>query len=278
MFAVKRVSNIVPIRLFKAYSTNSKIIDVTHEDDTGITTISMARQPVNGLNKELLNALTTSLLDAQKNRPKGVILTSALPAIFSAGLDLLELYNRTENQLSEFWQALQDTWLTLYSLEVPVAAAINGACPAGGCMLALSTEYRVLVEGKHTMGLNETRLGITVPKMFKDLYIDVIGYRKAEIACLRGSLFPPKEALQIGLVDELATDKTEAVNKCQKYIEEFKNIPALGRSKTKLLLRESNLRWMKENREKDIEDFVTFAQSPTVQAALKFYIESLKRK
>ncbi|XP_076279684.1 enoyl-CoA delta isomerase 1, mitochondrial isoform X4 [Lasioglossum baleicum] len=155
---------------------------------------------------------------------------------------------------------------------------IQGACPAGGCMLALSTEYRVLVEGKHTMGLNETRLGITVPKMFKDLYIDVIGYRKAEIACLRGSLFPPKEALQIGLVDELATDKTEAVNKCQKYIEEFKNIPALGRSKTKLLLRESNLRWMKENREKDIEDFVTFAQSPTVQAALKFYIESLKRK
>lgn len=278
MFSVKRVSNIVPIRLFKAYSTNSKFIDTTHEDGTGITTISMARQPVNGLNKELLNALQTSLLDAQKNRSKGIILTSALPTIFSAGLDLLELYNRTENQLIEFWQALQNTWLTLYSLEVPVAAAINGACPAGGCMLALSTEYRVLVEGKHTMGLNESRLGITVPKMFKDLYIDVIGYRKAEIACLRGSLFPPKEALQIGLVDELATDKTEAINKCQKYIEEFQNIPALGRSKTKLLLREPNLRWMKENREKDVKDFVTFAQSPPVQAGLKFYIESLKRK
>lgn len=64
-------------------------------------------------------------MDVQRNNSRGVILTSSLPAVFSAGLDIMEMYNRNETQLTEYWQTLQDTWLTLYSLEIPVAAAIN---------------------------------------------------------------------------------------------------------------------------------------------------------
>ncbi|KZC12150.1 PREDICTED: enoyl-CoA delta isomerase 1, mitochondrial-like [Dufourea novaeangliae] len=278
MFLVKRICNRIQVPLSKAYATNLKQIEVTHEESTGITTISMSRQPVNGLNKELLNALNTSLLDAQKNRSTGVILTSSLPSVFSAGLDIMEMYNRTESQMTEYWQTLQDTWLTLYSLEMPVAAAINGASPAGGCLLALSCEYRVFVEGNHTIGLNETQLGIPVPKWFKNLYIDVIGYRKAELACLRGSLFSPKEALKHGLVDELVAGKADAISRCQNYIKDFKYISPIGRSRTKLSLRELNLLWMKDNRNMDLNDFLSFIQSPKVQAGLKLYIESLKRK
>ncbi|XP_031826432.1 enoyl-CoA delta isomerase 1, mitochondrial [Nomia melanderi] len=277
MFAVRKLFN-MQIPLCKTYMSNSKLIEVTHENNTGITTISMTRQPVNGLNKELLNALKTSLMDAQKNHSTGVILTSALPTIFSGGLDLMEMYNRTESQLTEYWQTLQDTWLTLYGLEIPLATAINGASPAGGCLLGLSSEYRVFVKGKHTIGLNETQLGMSVPKWFKNLYIDVIGYRKAEMACLRGSLFNPEEALQVGLVDELAVDKTDAINKCQKFIQGFKHISSIGRSQTKIILREPNLLWMKENRDKDLKEFITYAQLPQVQAGIKLYIESLKRK
>lgn len=84
----------------------------------------MARAPVNILNTELLGALKTSLLEAQNNRSKGVILTSALP-VFSAGLDITEMYNTDKKRLTDFWSTLQDTWLTLYSLNIPVAAAIN---------------------------------------------------------------------------------------------------------------------------------------------------------
>lgn len=62
---------------------------------------------------------------------------------------------------------------------------LKGASPAGGCLLALSCEYRVLVEGKHNIGLNETQLGITGPEWFRSLYIETIGYRRAELALLR---------------------------------------------------------------------------------------------
>ncbi|KOC60150.1 Enoyl-CoA delta isomerase 1, mitochondrial [Habropoda laboriosa] len=278
MFAVKRIFSRIQIPLYRPYTINSKLIEVTHEDDTGIATVSMACPPVNSLNRELLNTLNTSLKNIQNQKCKGVILSSSLPNVFSAGLDIMEMYDRNEKQLTEYWHTLQDTWLTLYNLQIPIAAAINGSSPAGGCLLALSCEYRVLVEGKHTIGLNETKLGIVAPEWFRNLYIETIGYRKAEIALLRGTLFHPKEALEIGLVDELASDKANAIKKCQDYINSFKSIPSKGRLKTKMELRKRNSLWLKVNRGMDLNEFVTFAQLPEVQAGLKLYIESLKKK
>ncbi|KOX77362.1 Enoyl-CoA delta isomerase 1, mitochondrial [Melipona quadrifasciata] len=151
---------------------------------------------------------------------------------------------------------------------------MKGTSPAGGCLLAMSCEYRVLVEGKHSIGLNETRLGIIAPEWFRNLYVDIIGYRRAEI----GTLFHPTEALEIGLVDELASDKANAIKKCKDYIESFKLIPSKGRQSTKMELRKRNSLWLKVNRAVDLNQFVTFFQLPEVQAGLKLYIETLKKK
>lgn len=85
----------------------------------------MAKPPVNSMNINFLNSLRTSLLEAQNNHSKGVILTSSLPTIFSAGLDIMEVQTADKQKLTDFWRTLQDTWLTLYSLSIPVATAIN---------------------------------------------------------------------------------------------------------------------------------------------------------
>lgn len=264
--------------LRRSYATGSKLVETTRDNDTGIDIISMARAPVNSLNTELLSALKTSLLETQNNRSKGVILTSSLPTIFSAGLDITEMYNTDKKRLTDFWSTLQDTWLTLYTLNIPVAAAINGSSPAGGCLLAISTEYRVFVEGKHTVGLNETQLGIVAPIWFRDPYISLLGYRQAELALLRGSLFKPEEALQINLVDELARDKADAIEKCKNYILSYDKIPALGRIITKQEMRNDLIQWMKENKEADLNKFIGYVMLPKVQAGLKLYIEYLKQK
>lgn len=264
--------------LRRCYTTGSKLIETTKDTDTDISIISMARTPVNSLNTELMSALKASLLEAQSNRSKGIILTSTLPTIFSAGLDIVEMYTTDKKKLTDFWQTFQDTWLTLYSMDIPTTAAINGASPAGGCLLAISTEYRVFVEGKHSIGLNETQLGIVAPKWMRDLYISLLGCRQAELALLRGLLFKPEQALKLGLVDEIATDKTNAIEKCKKYILSYENIPEMGRATTKLEIRNDLIQWMKKNKEADTETFVKYMQLPKVQAGLKFYIEYLKQK
>ncbi|KYQ57737.1 3,2-trans-enoyl-CoA isomerase, mitochondrial [Trachymyrmex zeteki] len=266
------------ICLKRFYATSPKFIEITQDNNTDIKIISMARKPVNSLNVELLSELKALLLEAQNSRNKGVILTSSLPTVFSAGLDIMEMFTTDKEKLIDFWQAVQDTWLTVYSLTIPIAAAVNGSSPAGGCLLAMSTEYRVMVEGKHTIGLNETQLGIVAPKWFRDVYVSLIGYRQAELALLRGTIFKPEKALQLGLVDELAKDKMDAIEKCKNYILSYDNISGLGRTVTKIHLRNDLIEWLKKNKKADTDNFVNYIQSPKVQNGLKLYIEHLKQK
>lgn len=85
----------------------------------------MARPPVNGLNLELLTDFNDSLNKIVKDGSKGVIITSSLPTIFSGGLDIMEMYKPDMKRARQFWEQLQETWFTLYSLSIPTAAAIN---------------------------------------------------------------------------------------------------------------------------------------------------------
>ncbi|XP_044584087.1 enoyl-CoA delta isomerase 1, mitochondrial-like [Cotesia glomerata] len=275
---MSKISNNVNQILLRNYGTAGNLITVTKNDATGTSVLSLGRAPVNGLNLELLTELNDSLKNIVKNGSKGVIITSSLPKIFSGGLDIMEMYKPDLKRAKQFWEQLQDTWITLYGLSVPTAVAINGASPAGGCLMAMTCEYRVFVDGKHSIGLNETKLGIVAPNWFKDLYISTIGYRRAELALLQGTQFTPKEALEIGLVDELAANKEEAIQKCQKFIDTFDRIPAVGRHATKIDLRGELIEWLKKNRNADILRFTNFISQPEVQKALHLYIEALKKK
>jgi len=84
--------------------------------------------------------------------------------------------------------------------------------------------------------------------------------------------------LQLGLVDELAKDKTDAIEKCKNYILSYTNIPNLGRTVTKLDLRKDLIEWLQNNKKADTDTFVKYTQSPKIQAGLKLYIEYLKQK
>lgn len=264
--------------LRRNYASASKLVETSRNEKTGISIISMCRAPVNSLNLELLVELRKSFEEACKDGSKGVILTSSLPTTFSAGLDIMEIYKPDKQRATEFWRSLQDTWLTLYGLQIPTVAAINGSSPAGGCLLSIACEYRVFLEGKHTIGLNETQLGIIAPKWFKDNYIATIGYRQAELALMRGTLFTPEEALKIGLVDELATNKDDLMAKSEKYIASYAKIPSRVRQIAKLDLRSEMISGLQKNRDEDVTKFLTFIDAPQVQAGLELYLKSLKAK
>lgn len=94
--------------------------------EKGYATLKLNKGPVNSLNLEFLTELNIQLEKLEESKEiKGVILTSNLPNIFSAGLDILEMYQIKQDRGSQFWTALQETWIKLYGSNKVYIAAIN---------------------------------------------------------------------------------------------------------------------------------------------------------
>ena len=87
---------------------------------------------------------------------------------------------------------------------MPVAAALAGHAPAGGCVLALCCDYRVMAEGPFRIGLNETQVGLVAPEGIQHLLRRVVGPHRAERLLVGGEMVDSARAHAIGLVDELA--------------------------------------------------------------------------
>lgn len=253
------------------------LVNVEVNDKTGIALITMNRKPVNGLSLELFEALSTTLDDLENNKTRGAIVTSGCATVFSAGFDLNELYKPNADRFRKFWTTFQDVWLKLYGSSFPTAAAINGHAPAGGCFLAISCEYRVMCPN-YKIGLNETQLGIVAPIFLRASMRNTISQREAEKALTFGTLYNSDEALRIGLVDEIASDKTEAIQKCENFLAQFKNVSAMARSFTKRSLRGKDLEELENGREEDFQRFWSNLIQPDVQRQIGEYLQNLKKK
>lgn len=104
------------------------------------------------------------------------------------GLDLNSLHNKTEDELVEFWSAVQDATRSLYNTRLFTIAAMDGHSIAAGCILALCCDRRILSRSA-TIGLNETTFGLVPPPMAAAMMIDVVGMRQAEIGLTMGTIY-----------------------------------------------------------------------------------------
>ena len=133
---------------------------IVKREGGGLATVSLKHKPVNSLTQAVCEELkaVTHELEADPE-VRGVVFGSGVPGVFSAGMDLRSMHNRSTDELAAFWKAVQEMWLALYMTPLATVAAISGHAPAGGCLIALACDYRVLVEGKYTIGLNEAQIG-----------------------------------------------------------------------------------------------------------------------
>lgn len=172
-----------------------------------------------------------------------------------------------------------DYFCALYNHPKVTVAAITGASPAGGCWTALQCDYRVMVDAPGAViGLNETQLGIIAPFWFAEPMVSAVGTRQAEMLLQLGKLLPAKEALAIGMVDELAASPAEvdaaAIAQAKKWIA----IPEQGRRTTKAYFRAALVNRVAGNKEAAIGDLWGAVNSKEVQGAMGKYLASLKDK
>jgi Delta3-Delta2-enoyl-CoA isomerase len=183
-----------------------------------------------------------------------------------------ELWQPDEKRLRELWRLVQDCWIKLYSSPYPNVAAINGLNSAGACFFTMSCEYRVMVP-KSKIGLSGARLGIAIPLPLILTMKNIIGAREADLAITSGKLYSSEDALKIGLIDEIAADKADALLQSERFLNRFKKIPPVARGKTKLLMRRKEIDEIMNNREHDIDEFVKAILSSEAQREFELFLK-----
>jgi enoyl-CoA hydratase/carnithine racemase len=188
-----------------------------------IREIRLDRPPVNALNPALVEGLSDAVAEGE-NACDALIL-SGRNGLFSAGLDVPELLQLERPDLAEFWRSFFGLLETVARCPVPTVAAITGHAPAGGAVLSLFCDYRVMTRGDYQIGLNETMVGLIVPEVIRQALVRLTGPRIAERLIVAGTLLTPEEALRAGMVDALADDPATAVNSAVAWSEQLLALP-----------------------------------------------------
>ena len=181
--------------------TDTTMISV--RDHGRVRELSLSRAPVNALHPALMQALRSALREARQAGCQAIVI-SGRPGLFSAGLDVPELLRLDRAEMRRAWEEFFGLLGDVAMSEIPIAAALTGHSPAGGAVLAICADYRVLADGPYFIGLNEVEVGLPVPEVIYRVLAHVVGERTAERLAVSGALLGPTEALRCGLVDELA--------------------------------------------------------------------------
>ncbi len=178
------------------------------DQQDGVAVLALDRAPANAFRPEFVKEIRAAL--AQASQSGAVVLTSALPTIFSAGWDLPVLVAFDRAAMTDFVSAYCDLVRQLFLLPAPVVAALPGHAVAGGLILAAAADERVIAGGRAQLGLSEVALGVPLPRCLYEIFRYGIGPRWAERLAASGENLTADAAFRIGLVDRIVQPETLA--------------------------------------------------------------------
>ena len=178
------------------------MIEITREDDVAVVTL--ARSVTNPIDAALVAALHDGVREVGEDPAvKGVVLAGANEKFLSIGFDIPHLFPLDREGFAAFYRAFNRMFLDLFALPKPTVAAITGHAIAGGCVLVLGCDYRIVAEGRKLVGLNEVKLGVPVPYPADCALRALVPAGLAKEIAEGGEFFEPEAAFEMGLVDEI---------------------------------------------------------------------------
>jgi 3,2-trans-enoyl-CoA isomerase len=242
--------------------------------------LRLARPPANALSPELIVALGQALAEAGAGAapaaPAAVVLSGA-PGMFSAGLDVPLLLTLDRGGIRHLWDSFYALLRGLAASPVPVVAAITGHSPAGGAVMAIYCDARVMAGGDFRIGLNEVRVGLPMPPVILAAARRLVGSRLAEQLCVSGALLPPAEALRVGLVDEVVPPE-QVVARAVELAAELAALPRTAMTETRRLARADLVAVFDGATEAEKESLLDSWFSAEAQTTMRGLVERLARK
>jgi len=248
------------------------MIDVENRD--GVALVRMDDGKANAMQERFLQDFDRALDSAAD--ADAVVVTGARK-IFSAGLDLPALVSLSRPAIEALMEHFHETMKRIFLWPAPVVAAVNGHAIAGGCVLAMQADRRVMAEGAAKIGINEVQIGLPLPVVVIETFRAQLSPASLARAAREGTLFSPDEALAAGIVDALAP---------AEYVEEdalaaARKLQAVGRPafcSVKSMLRRPAADALERARRDDAKAWVDVWFSEATRERVGAVVEKLKSR
>lgn len=243
--------------------------------------LRLARPPVHALDPALVARLREAIATTRDEGARGLLL-SGTPGMFSAGLDVPALLQLDRERMHAFWHDFFGLCADLARSQVPTVAAITGHSPAGGAVLSIMCDYRVMARSAdpakpYRIGLNEVQVGLSVPDCIQAALRRLLGAYRAERLMVAGAMLDSAQAQAIGLVDELA-EVDAVVPRARAWLGELLALPARVMLETRRLARADLAAVFADPGSFRVDEFVEGWFAQETQAVLNALVARLKSK
>jgi enoyl-CoA hydratase len=165
--------------------------------------LHLARGRANALNAELVEQLDSSLeLAAADAGVRALVLASDAPSLFCAGFDVTDVFAYDRARMLAFFSRFVRTFERLRTLPKPVLCALAGHAFAGGAILALAADFRVMGE-RALLAVNEVDLAVSLPSTMIRALAANAGLELRRAMLLGAEEIAAPRALAGGLVSEV---------------------------------------------------------------------------
>lgn len=243
---------------------------IAYEVSSAVALIRLARPPVNALDLAAVRALIAALNRAAADENvRAVVLASAVPKRFCAGLDIGGLIGKLTDEIRTL---VHELYVGLYDAQAqlgkPSIAAVNGAARGGGMTVAVSCDV-VLAGESASLGYPEIDLGVLPAIHFVHLP-RIIGRHRAFELLFTGRAFDAEKAAALGIVNRVVLDAelgTETLNLAAALAAKPEAAMRAGRA---AFMRQIDRDFRRRIAEA-VEDFCEIVASEAAQARLRAF-------
>lgn len=240
------------------------------EQRESVAIMRLEHGKVNALDKELLADLIDKLSEVEKSDAKAVVLTG-MGSCFSAGVDLFRIVDGGADYVEEFLPLLTDALLSLFTFPRPVVAAANGHAIAGGCVIVMACDYKIMAKGEGRIGIPELLVGVPFPTLPLEIVRFNTPRQHFQELVYTGRTHSPEAALKIGIVDNLV-EPEDLMDRACDVAERLAAIPAESFSLTKRMIRQRTIdRYQKYHQTIDREALKVWS-SPDIHRIIREYL------
>jgi enoyl-CoA hydratase len=242
---------------------------IVRSQDEGIVTLRLAHGKASALDVELLDALLREL--DQVGDDTGALILTGTGSIFCAGVDLFRLTREGSGYVQKFIPLLTRFVTALFTFPKPLVVAANGHAIAGGCVILLASDVRLMAEGPGRIGLPELLVGVPFPTAALEVVRFAVPPDKAQSLIFTGRTLPPQDALKAGLIDE-SVAPGDLLARAREVARQLALIPPPVYCLTKRSLRAAALERIERASEAEHREMLQLWSAPETHAHIREYL------